>query len=78
MPAEIRELRAAGCRVDLDDGVTVDEVDDARVLRTWRAMCHELQERWPLNEQLEHWEGMTMENSRVVDLELDNIGQFQN
>ena len=25
LPAAIRELRAAGCRVILDDGVTVDE-----------------------------------------------------
>ena len=25
VPAAIRELRAAGCRVDLDYGVTVDE-----------------------------------------------------
>ena len=27
-----------------------------------------------MNEQLEHWEGVTMENSRVVELELDDIG----
>jgi hypothetical protein len=25
VPAAIRELRAAGCRVNLDDGVTFDE-----------------------------------------------------
>jgi len=58
-----------------DDGThMIDEEGDAGVLRTWRAMCPELQERWPEAAQPEHWEGVTMENSRVVELELDEFG----
>ena len=44
------------------------------VLRTWRAMCPELQERWPEAARPEHWEGVTMENGRVVELELELFG----
>ena len=55
-----------------DDGTDRnDEGDDAGVLRTWRAMCpelQELQERWPEAARPEHWEGVTMENGRVVEL----------
>ncbi len=58
-----------------DDGTrTFDDEGDARVLRTWRAMCPALQERWPEDEQLGEWEGVTMENSRVVALDLGEFG----
>ena len=40
------------------------------MLRTWRAMCPELQERWPEAARPEDWEGVTMENGRVVKLKL--------
>ena len=57
-----------------DDGTrTLDDEGDVGVLRAWRAMCPELQERWPEDEQPEHWEGVTMENGRVVHLELDGF-----
>jgi len=57
-----------------DDGTrTFDDEGDAGVLRTWRAMCPELQQRWPVDEQLEHWEGVMMENSRVVKLDLEEF-----
>jgi len=75
VPAAIHERRAAGCEVSLDAGVTTDEGDDVRVLRTWRAMCPELQERWPEDEQPElYWEGVTMVNGRVVQLRLGEFG----
>ena len=55
-----------------DDGTrTFDDEGDVGVLRTWRAMCPELQERWPEDEQPEDWDGVTMENGRVVELELE-------
>ena len=44
------------------------------MLRTWRAMCPELQERWPEAARPEHWEGVTMENGRVVELVLEEFG----
>ena len=47
---------------------------NAGVLRTWRAMCPELQERWPEDQQPEHWEGVAMENGRVVELDLEDVG----
>jgi leucine-rich repeat protein SHOC2 len=47
--------------------------NDVFVLRTWRAMCPELQERWPEDEQPEDWEGVEMENGRVVELLLDEF-----
>ena len=53
-----------------DDGT----FDDEGVLRTWRAMCPELQERWPEAARPEDWEGVTMENGRVVKLALDEFG----
>ena len=74
LPARIRELRAAGCEVYMDDGVTTDEGDDARVLRTWRAMCPELQERWPEAAGPEGWDRVTIENGQVVGLELQGFG----
>jgi leucine-rich repeat protein SHOC2 len=55
-----------------DDGI--QSFDDEGVLRTWRAMCPELQERWPEAARPEHWEGVTMENGRVVELLLDEFG----
>jgi leucine-rich repeat protein SHOC2 len=55
-----------------DDGTRT--FDDEGVLRTWRAMCPELQERWPEAARPEDWEGVTMENGRVVDLELEDFG----
>ena len=54
-----------------DDGTHMVERDDAGVLRTWRAMCPALQERWPEAAQPEDWAGVVMENGRVVELELD-------
>ena len=58
-----------------DDGTRrIDEEGDVGVLRTWRAMCPELQERWPEDEQPEDWEGVTMEDGRLVELELDEFG----
>ena len=42
-----------------DDGTrTFDDEGDVGVLRTWRAMCPELQERWPEDEQPEEWDGV--------------------
>jgi leucine-rich repeat protein SHOC2 len=38
-----------------------DEEGDVGVLRIWRAMCPELQERWPEAAQPEDWDGVTME-----------------
>ena len=55
-----------------DDGTRT--FDDEGVLRTWRAMCPELQERWPEAARPEDWEGVTMENGRVVELELEDFG----
>ena len=58
-----------------DDGTrTFDDEGDVGVLRTWRAMCPELQERWPEDEQPEDWEGVTMDDGRVVKLELAEFG----
>ena len=58
-----------------DDGTrTFDDEGDVGVLRTWRAMCPALQEKWPEDEQPEHWEGVTMEHGRVVALELEEFG----
>ena len=58
-----------------DDGTrTFDDEGDVGVLRTWRAMCSELQERWPEDERPEHWRGVTMQNGRVVELGLDDVG----
>jgi leucine-rich repeat protein SHOC2 len=53
-----------------DDGTS----DDQGVLQTWRAMCPELQEWWPEDEQPKDWEGVTIENGRVVELELEEFG----
>ena len=58
----------------LDDSVTTDEGDDEGVLRTWRAMCPELQERWPEAAGPEGWDRVTIENGRVVKLELHGFG----
>ena len=44
--------------------------DDEGVLRTWRAMSPNLQEKWPEAARPEDWEGVTMENGRVVKLVL--------
>jgi leucine-rich repeat protein SHOC2 len=58
-----------------DDGTrSFDDEGDVGVLRTWRAMCPELQERWPEAARPEHWEGVTMENGRVVQLKLEEFG----
>ena len=57
-----------------DDGTrTFDDEGDVGVLRTWRAMCPELQERWPEAARPEDWEGVTMENGRVVQLVLEDF-----
>jgi leucine-rich repeat protein SHOC2 len=58
-----------------DDGTrTFDDEGDVGVLRTWRAMCPELQALWPEAERPEHWEGVTIENGRVVELVLEEFG----
>jgi leucine-rich repeat protein SHOC2 len=58
-----------------DDGTrSFDDEGDVGVLRTWRAMCPELQDRWPEDEQPEDWEGVEMENGRVVELDLEEFG----
>ena len=44
------------------------------MLRTWRAMCPALQERWPEAARPEQWRGVTMENGRVVKLLLEDFG----
>jgi len=54
-----------------DDGTRT--FDDEGVLRTWRAMCPELQERWPEAARPEDWEGVTIENGRVVELSLHSF-----
>ena len=65
---ESRELREPS----EDDGTqSFDEEGDVGVLRTWRAMCPKLQERWPEDEQPKEWEGVTIENGRVVELDLE-------
>ena len=57
------------------DGTRVfDDEGDVGVLRTWRAMCPELQERWPEAAQPEDWDGVTMENGRMVKLSLEAFG----
>ena len=57
-----------------DDGTqSFDEEGDVGVLRTWRAMCPALQERWPEDEQPEDWEGVTIENGRVVELRVEDF-----
>ena len=48
-----------------------DDEGDVGVLRTWRAMCPELQDEWPEDEPAEQWSGVTMENGRVVKLVLE-------
>ena len=58
-----------------DDGTRTFDVDgDVGVLRAWRAMCPELQELWPEAARPEDWEGVTMENGRVVKLDLEEFG----
>ena len=57
-----------------DDGTrSFDDEGDVGVLRTWRAMCPELQERWLEDEHPEDWVGVTMENGRVVELYLEGF-----
>ena len=70
---ESRELREPS----EDDGTrTFDEEGDVGVLRTWRANCRtgELQDRWSERELPVDWEGVTMENGRVVKLVLQEFG----
>jgi len=59
-----------------DDGTTrpSDDEGDVGVLRTWRAMCPELQESWPEAVRPEYWDGVWMENDRVVKLEFYACG----
>jgi leucine-rich repeat protein SHOC2 len=58
-----------------DDGTRIfdDDEGDFEVLRTWRAMCPKLQQCWLEDEQPEHWEGVAMENGRVVEVHLDDF-----
>ena len=58
-----------------DDGThDMEEGDDVGVLRTLRAMCPRLQEWWPEAVRPEYWDGVTMENGRVVELTLEGLG----
>jgi leucine-rich repeat protein SHOC2 len=58
-----------------DDGTrTFDDEGDVGVLRTWRAMCPALQDRWPEAARPEDWAGVTIENGRVVNLSLEEFG----
>ena len=68
-PFQRRETSAAS---QMTSGNTSDNgaFDDEGVLRTWRAMCPNLQEKWPEAARPEDWEGVTMENGRVVKLVL--------
>jgi Leucine-rich repeat (LRR) protein len=68
---ESRELREPS----EDDGTqSFDEEGDVGVLRTWRTMCPEQLDRWPERELPGDWEGVTMENGRVVKLVLQEFG----
>ena len=52
-----------------DDGTqSFDNEGDVEVLRTWRAICPELQGMWDEDEQPEDMYGVRMENGRVVEL----------
>ena len=48
--------------------------DDVLVLRMLRAMCPELQKRWPVDTEPEDWVGVTMDRGRVVTLVLQGFG----
>ena len=48
--------------------------DDVLVLRVLRETWPELQERWPEAARPEDWEGVTMEDGRVVELDLEEFG----
>ena len=67
---DIREL----LEPSKDDGTDINEGGDVGVLRTWRAMCPALQDRWPEAARLEQWRGVTMDDGRVVKLLLDDFG----
>ena len=43
---------------------------DALVLQMWRDMCPELQTIWEVDRPPEQWRGVTMEDGRVVSLDL--------
>jgi len=71
-----RSTSAPGDLPSKDDGTrTFDDEGDVGVLRTWRAMCPELQERWPEAAQPEDWEGVD-DGKRPGGgaLELDSFG----
>ena len=73
--ADLADLDAELPEPAKDDGTrSCDDEGDVGVLRTWRTMCPELQERWPEAVRPEHWDGVTMENGRVVELELVDFG----
>jgi hypothetical protein len=48
--------------------------DDVLALRALLEMWPKLKEVWPENEQPEDWEGVTMENGRVVELRCGGLG----
>jgi leucine-rich repeat protein SHOC2 len=57
-----------------DDGIqSFDDEGDVGVLRTWRAMCPALQALWPEAARPEQWRGVTIENGRVVKLNLEDF-----
>ena len=55
-------------------------LSDEKVLKLWRKKCPELQELWDLNEPVDTWEGITMDENegingrRVLNIELDEMG----
>jgi len=55
-------------------GTRIFDDRDVGVLRTWRAMCPALQDRWPEAARPEDWKGVTMEDGRVVKLRLPYMG----
>ena len=79
-----RDARRGDSRELLEPSKDDGTFDDEGVLRTWRAMCPELQGRWSEDKQPEDWEGVTIsgfwndgehwEDGRVIMLELQNVG----
>ena len=48
--------------------------DDVLVLRVLRETWSALKGRWPADEGHDEWEGVVMENGRVVELDLEDVG----
>ena len=54
-------------------------MSDEKVLKLWRKKCPELQDLWPIDENVEEWEGLTFDDKdgpngkRVINIELDDM-----